>query len=86
VSATDLRNGSARINWTDNSGNEQSFQIERETRTGNRYGNATIVGSVGANVTQFTNASGPGQFRYRVRSVNTAGASAWSAWANVRVR
>ncbi len=72
--------GQATVTWTDNSNNEASFDIQRQTRVGNVWTNTTIVGSVGANVTSFTQSAPAGRHRYQVRAVNSAGRSAWSAW------
>lgn len=86
VTATNLGSGAARVNWTDNSNNETSFEIQRQTRVGNSWTNTTTVGSVGANVTTLTDTPGAGRYRYRVRSVNAAGSSSWTSWAQVTVR
>jgi hypothetical protein len=81
VTATKQSAGVARVNWADNSGNEAGFEIQREQKVGSSWTNQTTVGSVGANVTQFTNSAGAGTFRYRVRSFNGPAFSAWSAWS-----
>jgi subtilisin family serine protease len=77
--------GTVTVRWTDNSSNETSFEIKRQQRVGNVWTNEVVVGSVGANVTQFTNAPGAGKWRYAIRAVNSAGASAWTTWAQVTV-
>lgn len=41
--------------------------------------------SVSADTTSLSDRAGTGDFRYRARAVNDSGASAWSAWAEVRV-
>lgn len=73
--------GVALVTWADNSSNETSFTIERQTRNGNVWGSSALF-SVGANVTSFTNNAGVGRFRYRVRSNNSAGSSSYTAWSN----
>lgn len=84
VTATRIAVFTARVNWNDNSSNEDGFQIERQRRVGNQWAETTTVGSVGANVTTFTNTvSVAGKYRYRVRAFNAAGNSAWSNWAQV---
>jgi hypothetical protein len=83
---TDLGGGSVRIQWADNSNNEDGFQIQREHRVGNQWGETTIVATVGANVTQYVDSPGSGRWRYRVRAFNAAGNSAWSAWTQIRLR
>ncbi|HEX8618570.1 MAG TPA: fibronectin type III domain-containing protein [Thermoanaerobaculia bacterium] len=64
--------------WTDNSANEDGFRIERCTGTG--CTSFTQVAQVGAGVRTFSNtglAAGT-VYRFRVRSYNSAGASAAS--------
>ena len=73
------------VRWTDNSSNETTFEIKRQQRIGSTWTNETTVGSVGANVTQFTNTPGAGRWRYAIRAVNSAGASAWTGWAQVTI-
>lgn len=66
------------LTWTDNSSNETSFLIERSNN-----GNANTfsqIGSVGANVTTFSDATltcGTARF-YRVRATNTFGQSSYT--------
>jgi PKD repeat protein len=83
---TDNADGSAEVNWADKSDNEDGFEIERQGRHKKRdaWVGSTII-SVAANVTAYTDQSGDGTFRYRVRSINQAGASAWTAWGEVTV-
>ena len=73
------------VRWTDNSSNETTFEIKRQKRVGGTWTNETTVGSVGANVTQFTNTPGAGRWRYAIRAVNSTGASAWTGWAQVTI-
>jgi hypothetical protein len=77
-------NDTARCNWVDNSSNETNFDIERQFRSGSGWGSTTSF-SVGANVTTFTNFAGNGRFRYRVKSRNAAGSSAFTAWVQVNL-
>jgi hypothetical protein len=84
--AVSLGGGSARVTWLDSSSNETGFEVQREARAGNLWTGTSIVGTVGANGTSFVDACGRGRFRYRVRAVNGAGASAWTGWAEVNVR
>jgi len=81
--ATKLRPG-VRLNWTDNSGNETGFRIERQVRSGKTWGGTTLF-TLGANVTDFTENPGTGQFRYRVQAFNNAGDSAWTGYLNVKL-
>jgi subtilisin family serine protease len=80
ISATKVAALTARVTWTDVS-NETSYEIQREKKVGSSWAQLSDVGSVGANVTQFTNSPGTGTFRYRVRATNAAGSSAYSAWS-----
>jgi hypothetical protein len=63
--------------WQDNADNENDFTIERKTGTDGAY---SQIGSVGANVTSYVdNSVSRGvNYCYRVRAVNSAGASAYS--------
>lgn len=64
------------LTWTDNSSNEISFQVERRNVTAGETTFRTLD-SVGVNIRAYTDTTvEPGsQYRYRVRAVNTAGAS-----------
>jgi hypothetical protein len=84
LTAANLGGGSVRLNWTDNSSDETNFQVERQQRTGGTWGGSTLF-SVGANVTQFTNTPGNGRWRFRVRSQNGAGSSAWTNWRQINL-
>jgi len=74
----------ANLSWTDNSGNEQGFSIER--CTGNGCSNFAQIATVGANVTNFSNTglSRNTWYRYRVRAFNGGGNSAFSNIVTVR--
>jgi subtilisin family serine protease len=78
--ATAVGSGRALVSWADNSGNETSFELQRQKKTRGKWGIATGAGSTGENQNSYTDTPGPGTFRYRVRAVNTTGASSWSAW------
>jgi len=78
--------GRASVSWTDNSSNEISFEIQRQTRVGSTWTNTVTAGSVGTNVSSFTETVSAGRYRYRVRATNAAGSSAWSGWTgSIRV-
>jgi fibronectin type III domain protein len=66
------------LSWTDNSGNEDGFSIERCTN--NNCTNFAQIAQVGPNVTTFNNTglSGNKFYRYRVRAFNVSGNSAYS--------
>lgn len=71
---------SMQLDWTDNSNNEDGFLISRSTDNTNY----TIIDSVAADVTTFTDnglAEGT-QYYYKVAAYNSAGLSAYSNTAN----
>ncbi|HEX5706850.1 MAG TPA: S8 family serine peptidase, partial [Pyrinomonadaceae bacterium] len=80
VTATASR--SITIAWNDNSNNETGFKIER--CTGATCTNFAQIGTVGANATGATNSnlSRRTTYRYRVRSYNAVGNSAYSNIVN----
>ncbi len=81
---TKLSSGVARLTWNDNSSNETGFTIERQAKIRGGWGSTTTF-TVGANVTTFNNSAGSGNFRYRVRSSNGSGVSAWTAYVNIKL-
>jgi hypothetical protein len=72
------------LSWTDNSGNEDGFLIER--CTGNNCTNFAQIASVGANVTSYSNTGLAGNtfYNYRVRAFNAAGNSGYSNSAKAK--
>ena len=66
------------LSWTDNSGNEQGFAVER--CQGATCTNFAQIATVGANVTSFANTglTKNKPYRYRVRAFNAGGNSAYS--------
>ena len=81
LTATALSSTEIRINWTDNSNNETSFQIDRSANGTTGW---TQIGTVGSNVTTYTDTGrAPStQYFYRVRAANSGGASGNSNVAN----
>lgn len=65
--------------WSDLSNNEQRFEIERTTVSGGVPGSWEQVATPGANLTAWTDlsVSASTTYRYRLRAVNSAGASVW---------
>jgi hypothetical protein len=85
--ASDGQNGTATITWVDNSDNETGFELQREKRHKKRavWQETTLVATSGPDTNSYTDASGTGTFRYRIRAINAAGASSWSTWSEVTV-
>ena len=71
LTATPLSRSQIRLSWTDNSSDEQAFDIESCKGTG--CSNFAVIATVGPNVTTYTNTglSGNTTYTYRVRSYNT---------------
>ncbi len=66
------------LSWTDNSGNETAFLIERKIGSGGTY---SQIAQAGAGATSYSNNAGlsPGtNYVYRVRASNSGGSSAYS--------
>jgi hypothetical protein len=70
----------AHLTWTDASDNETGFDVERQPTF-----EGGALRSVGANVALFDDTTIGGTFAYRIRAVNAAGASAWTAWLRVNI-
>ena len=72
------------LTWSDNSGNEDGFRIER--CTGNNCTNFAQIAQTGPNVTNFNNTGLTGNtwYRYRVQAFNASGNSAFSNTINVK--
>jgi hypothetical protein len=84
LNGTAVSTTQANLSWTDNSGNEQGFSIER--CTGNGCSNFAQIATVGANVTNFANTglTANNRYRYRVRAFNASGNSAYSNIVTVK--
>jgi hypothetical protein len=76
LTAVTVCNTSATLSWTDNSDNEDAFEIERRIGAGPWI----PVGAVSANVVQFeaTDLNPSATYLYRVRATNDDGASSYS--------
>ena len=72
------------LSWTDNSGNETGFRIERCKNA--NCTNFAQIAEVGANVTTFSNTglTKNSTYRFRVRAFNAAGNSAYSNIATAK--
>jgi len=84
LTATAVSSSQINLSWTDNSGNETGFLIER--CTGNNCTNFAQINSVGANVTSYpdTGLTNNTFYRYRVRAFNGSGNSAYSNIAKAK--
>jgi Chitobiase/beta-hexosaminidase C-terminal domain len=65
------------LSWNDNSNNESNFEIERKTGTSGTYARVTLVGA-NANSYVDTTVTRGVTYCYRVRAVNSTGASAYA--------
>ena len=69
--------GGVQLTWADHASNESGFAVERSATPGFATVNAGFF--VAADVTSFYDPTGTADFFYRVRAVNAAGSSAFSA-------
>ncbi len=76
--ATVLSRSQIKLSWTDNAGNESEFRIQR--CRGATCTNFTLIATVGANVTTYTNTglAANTTYRYRVVAYNASGTSGYS--------
>jgi fibronectin type 3 domain-containing protein len=81
LSAVAASSSQINLSWTDNSNNENGFEVEQAPRAGGPW---ELVGVVGTNVTFFadTGLQASTRYYYRVRAFNSAGNSAYSAREN----
>jgi subtilisin family serine protease len=91
ISGTPLSGTAIRVTFTDGSAAETSFELARAPVTGTVVGSFVLIATLQASPgvygpVQYTSAGlGAGTYRYRVRSCNLAGCSAWLASGNVVV-
>jgi hypothetical protein len=87
VAALNVGDGSAAVNWVDNSTNETGFEVRRETWDANKsvWTSAKIVASVPTGTASIVDRSGNGIYRYSVRAVNSGGASGYAGPAQTTV-
>ena len=80
-----LSNARVRLTWTDNSGNETGFRVQRARGSDGTF---TTIAEVATNVTLFTDTTAKAgrTYRYRVRAFNAIDASAWSNVVKIRAR
>ena len=81
LTATAVSSSQLKLTWQDNSNNEIGFKIERKTGAGGTY---SQIGTVGANVTAYSNTelTANTTYYYRVRSYSAAGNSNYCDEAN----
>lgn len=90
LSVSDSTNGEALLSWSDNSNNEDRFEIVRETYSssfffGGSWGSTTTAATTSANATSYTDNTGSGNYRYRLSAANAVGSSASTGWVEVDV-
>ncbi|MHB1455501.1 MAG: fibronectin type III domain-containing protein [Armatimonadota bacterium] len=75
--ASAVSSNQIKLIWKDNSSNESGFRIERSLRSGSMF---TLITTVGADVTTYTDSglSASRRYYYRVQAVNSAGKSGYS--------
>jgi len=74
----------ARLAWSDNSGNETKFELERQTQYGTLWG-GLVSRTIALDSTTVVDNPGKGTFRYRLRAMNGAGTSAYTPYLVVTV-
>lgn len=75
-----------RLTWVDNSNNEQSFVVERSANDTDHF---SVIATLGANMTSFTDSSSLSKktaYYYRVKATNANGSSDYSNVARVYVK
>ncbi len=65
------------VSWTDNSSDEDNFELQRSLTAGSGF---TTIATLGANTTSYTDTglASATTYWYRVRATNTGGDSGWS--------
>ena len=77
-----LSGSTINFSWTDNSGIETGYTIQRQKKVGSTWTNTTTIGTVGENATSSSDSPGAGRWRYRVRANSLGFNSYWAAWSN----
>jgi len=75
---TNNGDGTATAQWEDRSQDEMGFEVERQPASSG-------IATVGANMALYSEATGAGQFSYRVRAVNSVGPSPFTDFVDVTV-
>jgi hypothetical protein len=76
-------NGSAKIDWTDNTNFESKYQIQRQKKVGNLWTNLVVVASPAKNAVTHTDSPDAGTWRYRLRALSPAGNSVFTPWKTI---
>jgi subtilisin family serine protease len=77
--------GAANVTWADNSGNEQQFEVRRQTLVGSTW-KLNVFYTTTRNATSFGETGlAPNRYRYQIRAKNSAGNSAYSNWSTAIV-
>jgi hypothetical protein len=79
--------GDASLSWTDNSACESSYTIQRSQFIVNQkqWDAPVTLPPQPPDSTQFIDAPGPGQYRYRIRSTTIGGFSLWTGWVTIKL-
>lgn len=81
LTATAMSTTSVAVAWVDNAGNESGYAVERSADVGLNWTSAGSVLPAGGTTLTDTGLTPDTTYAYRVRAVNAAGVSAWSATA-----
>lgn len=84
LSTSEPIKGLASLSWVDNAVNETGYRVRREQFLNGVWKNATIVGTLGAGTTTFTQSPGQGFWRYQVQAFNDTCDSAWTPATTVK--
>jgi hypothetical protein len=81
ISATANSSSQITVNWSDSSNNETGFEIQRATNAAFTANMATISPTIAPNTTSkpITGLTASTTYFFRVRSINSAGSSAWKS-------
>ena len=87
VAASNNGDGSATFIWIAADENATGFEIQRERKhkKRNSWVDSQVVGATAGDTNQLTDNPGSGEFRYRVKAVNSLYESSWSNWSTVTV-
>jgi hypothetical protein len=86
LTATAISKSQINLSWTDNSGNEDGFKVERAPVSKGKPGVFVLIATLGSNVTTYNNTglSAATSYAYRVKAFNANGESAYSNQATAK--